>query len=56
MAAQAHVVVPTAYRGVNLFRPGPIIYGNNEYLGDDPDPFIRSQIQRDLGAHFGGHD
>ena len=57
-----HVAVRTttgmampAYRGTNLFRPGPIMYGN-QYLGNDPDPFIRSQIQRDLGAHFGGSD
>lgn len=41
------------YRGSNLFPPGPVMYGN-EYLGNDPDPFIRSQILRDLGAHFGG--
>jgi hypothetical protein len=43
------------YRGTNLFPPGPVTYGN-EILGNDPDPFIRSQIQRDLGAHFGGSD
>jgi hypothetical protein len=54
-----HVAAPTAvtvnpyYRGANLFPAGPIFYGN-EYLGDDPDPFIRLQIWRDLGAHFGG--
>ena len=41
------------YRDTNLFPPGPVMYGN-EYLGNDPDPFIRSQILRDLGAHFGG--
>jgi len=39
--------------GANLFPPGPIFY-TNEYLGQDPDPFIRQQIWRDLGAHFGG--
>ena len=56
-----HVAAPTAafagpvYRGTNLFPPGPVMYGT-EYLGNDPDPFIRSQILRDLGAHFGGHD
>ena len=27
-----------------------------DYLGDDPDPFIRSQILRDLGAHYGGEN
>jgi len=40
-------------RGTNLFPPGPVMYGQ-QYLGDDPDPFIRSQILRDLPAHFGG--
>jgi hypothetical protein len=43
----------SGYRGQNLFPAGPI-YNGNDYLGDDPDPFIRSQIQRDLGAHYGG--
>jgi hypothetical protein len=47
------VTVHPLYRGANLFPPGPIYYAN-EYLGDDPDPFIRLQIWRDLGAHFGG--
>lgn len=40
-------------RGANLAPCGPV-YFQNYYLGDDPDPFIRSQIQRDLGAKFGG--
>ncbi|MFZ0424289.1 MAG: hypothetical protein WAL80_15550 [Xanthobacteraceae bacterium] len=40
-------------RGANLAPCGPV-YFENYYLGDDPDPFIRSQIQRDLGAKFGG--
>ncbi len=26
----------------------------NDYLGNDPDPFIRLMIQRDLGARYGG--
>jgi hypothetical protein len=39
--------------GGDKFPPGPIVYGN-EYLGQDPDPFIRQQIWRDLGAHFEG--
>jgi hypothetical protein len=42
-------------RGANLTPCGPV-YFQNYYLGDDPDPFIRSQIQRDLGAKFGGPD
>ena len=52
-AAHTIVTVNPHYRGANLFPAGPIFYGN-EYLGDDPDPFIRLQIWRDLGAHFGG--
>ena len=43
----------TVYRGANLFPAGPVYYGT-EYLGDDPDPFIRQQLLRDLTAHFGG--
>ena len=42
------------YRGTNLFMAGPIFWGN-DYLGDDPDPFIRSQIARD-GVRYGGPD
>ena len=37
----------------SAFPPGPVYFGN-DYLGDDPDPFIRSQILRDLGARYGG--
>jgi hypothetical protein len=40
-------------RGANLIRCGPI-YNGLDYLGDDPDPFIRLMIQRDLGAKYGG--
>jgi hypothetical protein len=40
-------------RGNNLFRCGPV-YNGNDYLGTDPDPFIRLMIQRDLGAKYGG--
>jgi hypothetical protein len=53
--ARTVVTVYRAQRGANLFPPGPIFYGN-DYLGEDPDPFIRQQIWRDLGAHFGGTD
>jgi hypothetical protein len=42
-------------RGANLFPPGPVYYGN-QYLGNDPDPRVRLQLLRDLGAHFGGAD
>jgi len=40
-------------RGASLFHCGPI-YNGLDYLGDDPDPFIRLMIQRDLGAKYGG--
>jgi len=42
-------------RGANLFPCGPV-YFQSYYLGDDPDPFIRAMIQRDLGAKFGDPD
>ena len=53
MAHAAAVVAKTGYRGTNLFPAGPV-YHANDYLGDDPDPFIRLQLQRDIGAHYGG--
>jgi hypothetical protein len=40
-------------RGANLFPCGPV-YNGADYLGNDPDPFIRLMIQRDLGAKYGG--
>jgi hypothetical protein len=40
-------------RGANLFHCGPV-YNGNDYLGSDPDPFIRLMIQRDLGSKYGG--
>lgn len=40
-------------RGGNLFPCGPV-YNSTDYLGNDPDPFIRAMIQRDLGAKYGG--
>jgi hypothetical protein len=40
-------------RGGNLFPCGPV-YNGPDYLGNDPDPFIRLMIQRDLGAKYGG--
>jgi hypothetical protein len=40
-------------RGANLFYCGPI-YNSTDYLGTDPDPFIRAMIQRDLGPKYGG--
>jgi hypothetical protein len=34
------------HRYPGSFAPGPV-YSGNLYLGDDPDPFIRSQLLRD---------
>jgi hypothetical protein len=34
--------------------PNTVWFGN-EYLGADPDPRIRAELRRDLGAHFGGN-
>ena len=52
-APQATVGSPVPCRGANLFHCGPV-YNGNDYLGSDPDPFIRPMIQRDLGARYGG--
>jgi len=53
--AAPHVTAGSAVpcRGADRFHCGPI-YSGNDYLGDDPDPFIRLMIQRDLGAKYGG--
>ena len=40
-------------RGANLYQCGPL-YNSTDYLGTDPDPFIRAMIQRDLGPKYGG--
>ena len=53
--ARPAAAVPPRERGTNLFPPGPVMYGH-VYLGNDPDPFIRSQILRDLEARFGGNE
>jgi hypothetical protein len=47
--------VQTQYRGLDKFPAGPI-YAGPTYLGDDPDPFIRSQIARDVNAVYGGNN
>jgi hypothetical protein len=52
-ALQAGPGISAQCRGGNLFRCGPV-YNGRDYLGDDPDPFIRLMIQRDLGAKYGG--
>jgi hypothetical protein len=46
---------PVKYRGTDKFPAGPI-YDGRTYLGDDPDPFIRSQLARDVNAIYGGNN
>jgi hypothetical protein len=46
-ARHARPVAPPC-RGGNLFPCGPV-YSNRQYLGDDPDPFIRLQLLRMYG-------
>ena len=58
---KAHVVrvardAAPGHRGTNLFPSGPLYFNDGTYLGDDPDPFIRLQIWRDLGSRFGGEN
>ena len=45
-----------AHYGLGKFPAGPLYYNDGTYLGDDPDPFIRSQIWRDIGSRFGGEN
>jgi len=42
--------------GTDKFPAGPLYYNGGMYMGDDPDPFIRSQLWRDVGGRFGGAD
>ncbi|MGC2823766.1 MAG: hypothetical protein WA322_05970 [Pseudolabrys sp.] len=54
--AARQTAVQGKYWGLDKFPAGPLYYNGGEYLGDDPDPNIRFQIWRDLGAHFGGEN
>lgn len=51
--AAPRATAETLCRGANLFHCGPI-YNAFDYLGTDPDPFIRLMIQRDMGPKYGG--
>ncbi len=53
--ASVHAIAQAQERGTDKFRAGPI-YDGRTYLGDDPDPFIRSQIARDVNAVYGGNN
>jgi hypothetical protein len=44
------------YWGTDKFPAGPLYYNGGTYMGDDPDPFIRSQIWRDVGGRLGGEN
>jgi hypothetical protein len=52
VAPQTAAANATTCHGANLFHCGPL-YNSTDYLGSDPDPFIRAMIQRDLGAKYG---
>ena len=54
-AARTAIHMQGKYRGTHLFPAGPV-YNGPDYLGDDPDPNIRFQLLRDLGAHYGGEN
>ena len=54
-ASTVKVTANSHYRGTNLFPAGPV-YNGADYIGDDPDPNIRFQLLRDLGARYGGND
>jgi len=54
-AAAAAMAAYPRCRGADLFPCGPLQFGG-VYLGDDPDPFIRSQLWRDLDGRLGGDD
>ncbi len=53
--AGVHAMAQSQERGTDKFRSGPI-YDGRTYLGDDPDPFIRSQLARDVNAIYGGNN
>jgi hypothetical protein len=52
---RAALVAQPAFRYQGGVPAGPL-YNGQDYLGNDPDPNIRSQILRDLGGRYGGND
>jgi hypothetical protein len=50
-----HSAVASGFQYRNGVPKGPL-YNGQDYLGDDPDPNIRSQIIRDMGTRYGGND
>jgi hypothetical protein len=53
-AAYAAQATAPGHRGLDKFPAGPLYYNGDVYMGDDPDPFIRSQLWRDLSGRLGG--
>jgi hypothetical protein len=52
---RATALAQPAFRLQGGVPAGPL-YNGQDYLGDDPDPNIRSQILRDMGSRYGGND
>ena len=56
-ARPAEVAMPYGGPVSGGWRQGPrsgALYNGQDYLGTDPDPNIRFQIQRDLSLRYGG--
>jgi hypothetical protein len=52
---RATAVAQPAFRYQGGVPAGPL-YNGQDYLGNDPDPNIRSQILRDMGGRYGGNE
>ena len=52
---RAALAAQPAFRYQGGVPAGPL-YNGQDYLGNDPDPNIRSQILRDMGGRYGGND
>jgi hypothetical protein len=52
---RAIVAAQPAFRYQGGVPLGPL-YNGQDYMGNDPDPNIRSQILRDMGGRYGGND
>ena len=56
---RAHVAASHAARSATAYRTAaspPMVVFGNRVIGTDPDPRIRHELLRDLGAVFGGAD
>ena len=52
IAAASTTNVPARYKNGSVYPKGPV-YNGSDYIGDDPDPFIRFQLFRDM-SRYGG--